>query len=65
MVQGYLDPKDRSLDEAFRIIDSIGWAYTVMHVHPFCPRVVREFISNHLMMKVFLFRDTCSSLALR
>ena len=37
MVQGYLDPKDRSLDEAFRIIDSIGWAYTVMHVHPFCP----------------------------
>ena len=37
VVQGYLDPKDRSLDEAFRIIDSIGWAYTVMHVHPFCP----------------------------
>ncbi|KAL0761042.1 hypothetical protein Bca101_077192 [Brassica carinata] len=46
VVQGSLDPKDRSLDKAFRIIDSVGWAYTVMHVHPFCPRVVREFISN-------------------
>ncbi|CAN6845993.1 unnamed protein product, partial [Brassica oleracea] len=46
VVQGSLDPKDRSLDEAFRIIDSVGWAYTLMHVHPFCPRVVREFISN-------------------
>ncbi|CAG7911048.1 unnamed protein product, partial [Brassica rapa] len=46
VVQGSLDPKDRSLDEAFRIIDSVGWAYTVMHVHPFYPRVVREFISN-------------------
>ncbi|KAF2544838.1 hypothetical protein F2Q70_00021354 [Brassica cretica] len=33
-------------DDVFRIIDSIGWSYTVMHVHPFCPRVVREFISN-------------------
>ena len=28
------------------MIDSIGWSYTVMHVHPFCPRVVREFTSN-------------------
>ncbi|KAL0685804.1 hypothetical protein Bca4012_052652 [Brassica carinata] len=46
MVQGSLDPKDRSLDAAFEVIDSVGWAYTVMHVHPFCPRVVREFISN-------------------
>ncbi|KAF3538140.1 hypothetical protein F2Q69_00025345 [Brassica cretica] len=46
VVQGSLDPKDRSLDEAFEVIDSVGWAYTVMHVHPFCRRVVREFISN-------------------
>ncbi|KAF3516324.1 hypothetical protein DY000_02061313 [Brassica cretica] len=46
VVQGSLDPKDPSLDDVFMIIDSIGWAYTVMHVHPFCPRVVREFISN-------------------
>ncbi|KAF3488969.1 hypothetical protein F2Q69_00055466 [Brassica cretica] len=38
VVQGSLDPKDRSLDEAFRIIDSVGWAYTVMHVHPFYPK---------------------------
>ncbi|KAF3547477.1 hypothetical protein DY000_02003371 [Brassica cretica] len=46
VVQGSLDPKYSVLDDVFRIIDSIGWSYTVMHVHPFCPRVVREFISN-------------------
>ncbi|KAF3487119.1 hypothetical protein F2Q69_00053967 [Brassica cretica] len=33
-------------EAAIGIIDSIGWSYTVMHVHSFCPRVVREFISN-------------------
>ncbi|KAF3495701.1 hypothetical protein DY000_02052973 [Brassica cretica] len=48
VVQGSLDLKDRLLDNVFRIIDNIGWSYTVMHVHPFCPRVVREFISNKL-----------------
>ncbi|KAL0742873.1 hypothetical protein Bca4012_084386 [Brassica carinata] len=48
VVQGSLDPKDPLLDDVFRIIDSIGWSYTVMHVHPFCSRVVREFISNKL-----------------
>ncbi|KAF3511630.1 hypothetical protein F2Q69_00006667 [Brassica cretica] len=41
VVQGSLDPKDRLLDDVFRFIDNIGWSYTVMHVHPFCPRVVR------------------------
>ena len=46
VVQGSLDPKDPVLDDLFRIIDSIGWSYTVMHVHSFCPRVVREFISK-------------------
>ena len=46
VVKGSLDPKDSVLDDVFRIIDSIGWSYTVMHVHSFCPRVVREFISN-------------------
>ncbi|KAF3487116.1 hypothetical protein F2Q69_00053964 [Brassica cretica] len=46
VVQGSLDPKDPVLDDVFRIIDSIGWSYTVMHLHSFCPRVVREFISN-------------------
>ena len=46
VVQGSLDPKEPVLDHVFRVIDSIGWSYTVMHVHPFCPRVVREFISN-------------------
>ncbi|KAG2251946.1 hypothetical protein Bca52824_082082 [Brassica carinata] len=46
VVQGSLDPKEPVLDHVFRVIDSIGWSYTMMHVHPFCPRVVREFISN-------------------
>ena len=46
VVQGSLDPKYSVLDDVFRIIDSIGWSYTVMHVHPFCPSVVKEFISN-------------------
>ncbi|KAF2577980.1 hypothetical protein F2Q68_00004903 [Brassica cretica] len=41
VVQGSLDPKDRLLDDVFRFIDNIGWSYTVMHVHPFYPRVVR------------------------
>ena len=45
-LQGSLDPKDPSLDDAFRVINSIGWSYTVMHVHLFFPTVVREFISN-------------------
>lgn len=48
VVQGSLDPKDPLLSDVFRVIDSIGWSYTVMHVQPFCPRVVREFISNKL-----------------
>ncbi|KAF3569302.1 hypothetical protein DY000_02013662 [Brassica cretica] len=46
MVQGSLDPRNRLLEDVFRIIDNIGWSYTVLHMHPFCPRVVREFISN-------------------
>ncbi|KAF3497751.1 hypothetical protein DY000_02054310 [Brassica cretica] len=46
VVQGSLDPRNRVLEDVFRVIDDIGWSYTVLHVHPFCPRVVREFISN-------------------
>ncbi|KAL0704238.1 hypothetical protein Bca4012_070663 [Brassica carinata] len=45
-VQGSLNPMNRRLDDVFRTIDDIGWSYTVLHVNPFCPRVVREFISN-------------------
>ncbi|KAF2603415.1 hypothetical protein F2Q70_00028255 [Brassica cretica] len=41
-----LDPRNRGLEDVFRVIDDIGWSYTVLHVNPFCPRVVREFISN-------------------
>ncbi|KAF3569554.1 hypothetical protein DY000_02013661 [Brassica cretica] len=39
VVQGSLEPRNRLLDDVFRIIDNIGWSYTVLHVHPFCPRV--------------------------
>ena len=46
MVQASLDSRNRLLEDAFRVIDSIGWCYMVLHVNPFCPRVVREFISN-------------------
>ncbi|KAF3543091.1 hypothetical protein DY000_02007392 [Brassica cretica] len=55
VVQGSLDPKDRLLDDVFRFIDNIGWSYTVMHVHPFCPRVGCVFrfspsVINQLMI---------------
>ncbi|CAN6882507.1 unnamed protein product [Brassica oleracea] len=46
VVQGYLDPRNRLLEDVFRVVDNIGWCYTVLHVNPLCPRVVREFISN-------------------
>ncbi|KAL0863085.1 hypothetical protein Bca101_042203 [Brassica carinata] len=47
IAQGSLDPRALELEDVFEIIDSLGWSYTVLHVNPFCPRVVREFISNH------------------
>ncbi|KAF3520330.1 hypothetical protein DY000_02060589 [Brassica cretica] len=46
VVQGYLDLRNHLLEDVFRVIDNIGWCYTVLHVNPLCPRVVREFISN-------------------
>ncbi|KAG2283873.1 hypothetical protein Bca52824_055093 [Brassica carinata] len=46
VVQASLDPRNRLLEDAFRVIDNVGWCYTVLHVNPLCPRVVREFISN-------------------
>uniref|UniRef100_A0A0D3DNQ0 ATP-dependent DNA helicase n=1 Tax=Brassica oleracea var. oleracea TaxID=109376 RepID=A0A0D3DNQ0_BRAOL len=46
VVQGSLDHKNPILEDVYRIIDSIGWSYSVMHVHPFRLRVVREFIPN-------------------
>ncbi|KAF2589771.1 hypothetical protein F2Q70_00039502 [Brassica cretica] len=45
-IGGSLDPRNRGLEDVFRVIDDIGWSYTVLHVNPLCPRVVREFISN-------------------
>ncbi|KAL0663189.1 hypothetical protein Bca4012_100026 [Brassica carinata] len=46
VVQVSLDPRNRLLEDVFRVIDNIGWCYTVLHVNPLCPRVVREFIFN-------------------
>ena len=41
-----LVPKDSDFVEVFRLLERIEWAYTVLHVWPFCPRIVRELISN-------------------
>ncbi|KAF3574676.1 hypothetical protein F2Q69_00060561 [Brassica cretica] len=66
VVQGSLDHKNPVLEDVYRIIDSIGWSYTVMHVHPLCPRVVREFISNKpfndegALIRGYVFRFTPS-----
>ncbi|KAF3523149.1 hypothetical protein F2Q69_00049657 [Brassica cretica] len=38
--------RHHSHEATIGVIDNIGWCYTVLHVNPFCPRVVREFISN-------------------
>lgn len=46
VVQGKLSPQDSDFTEVFRLLDRVGWAYTVMQVRAFCPRVVREMISN-------------------
>ncbi|KAF2563688.1 hypothetical protein F2Q70_00016752 [Brassica cretica] len=37
---------DPAVCETRRILEDIGWIYTVLHVRPFCPKVVRECISN-------------------
>ncbi|KAG2313859.1 hypothetical protein Bca52824_016981 [Brassica carinata] len=46
LVQGMLVLDDPAFAEARTIVDNLGWMYTVLHVRPFCPRVVRECISN-------------------
>ncbi|KAF2562423.1 hypothetical protein F2Q70_00016965 [Brassica cretica] len=46
VVQGTLVPQDSGFAEVFRLLDRIEWAYTVLHVRPFCPRIVRELIPN-------------------
>ncbi|KAL0878358.1 hypothetical protein Bca101_028064 [Brassica carinata] len=46
VVQGKLSPQDSDFTEAFRLLDRVEWAYTILHVRAFCPRVVREMISN-------------------
>lgn len=46
LVQGKLVLDDPGFAEARSIIENVGWMYTVLHVRPFCPRVVRECISN-------------------
>ncbi|KAG2312953.1 hypothetical protein Bca52824_024510 [Brassica carinata] len=46
LVQGMLVLDDPAFAEVRTIVDNVGWMYTVLHVWPFCPRVVRECISN-------------------
>ena len=46
VVQGTLCPYEADVREARRIIDRVEWSYTVLHVRPFFPRVVRKLISN-------------------
>ncbi|CAN7046831.1 unnamed protein product [Brassica oleracea var. botrytis] len=46
LVQGMLVLDDPGFAEARSIVENVGWMYTVLHVRPFCPRVVRECISN-------------------
>ncbi|CAF1932579.1 unnamed protein product [Brassica napus] len=45
-LQGMLVLDDPGFAEARSIVENVGWMYTVLHVRPFCPRVVRECISN-------------------
>ena len=53
IVQGYICAYDFDLAEAKHIIDSVGWIYIVMHVRPFCHRVVRECISKKVLYFVW------------
>ncbi|KAF3542085.1 hypothetical protein F2Q69_00021542 [Brassica cretica] len=46
LVQGMLQLDDPAVCETRQILEDIGWIYTVLHVRPFCPKVVRECISN-------------------
>ena len=40
VVEGTLVPQDSGFAEVFRLLDRIEWAYTVLHVRPFYPRIV-------------------------
>ncbi|KAF3523325.1 hypothetical protein F2Q69_00046538 [Brassica cretica] len=46
LVQEVLLLDDPAIAEARRIVDNVGWMYSVLHARPFCPRVVRECVSN-------------------
>ncbi|KAL0715476.1 hypothetical protein Bca4012_064798 [Brassica carinata] len=46
VVQGKLIPQNSDFAEVFRILDKVEWEYTVLHVHAFCPSIVREMILN-------------------
>ncbi|KAL0732489.1 hypothetical protein Bca4012_008698 [Brassica carinata] len=48
IVQGNLSPQNSDFSEVFRLLNRVEWAYTVLDARPFCPRVVRELISNLL-----------------
>ncbi|CAH8385821.1 unnamed protein product [Eruca vesicaria subsp. sativa] len=46
VIQGKLLPHDSGLANVFRLLDRVQWAYTVLHVCVFFPRIVGEMISN-------------------
>ena len=46
LVQEILLLDDPTIAEARRIVEDVGWIYTVLHVQTFCPIVVRKCISN-------------------
>ncbi|KAG2329860.1 hypothetical protein Bca52824_001040 [Brassica carinata] len=59
LVQGKLVLDDPAFAEARTMVDNVGWVYTVLHVRPFCPKVVRECISNLYGLYVGVFIRGC------
>ncbi|KAG2307454.1 hypothetical protein Bca52824_027202 [Brassica carinata] len=59
LVQGMLVLDDPGFAESRTIVNNVGWMYTVLHVRPFCPRVVRECISNLYGSEVGVYIRGC------
>ncbi|KAG2312237.1 hypothetical protein Bca52824_023794 [Brassica carinata] len=59
LVQGVLVLDDTGFTEARTIVDNVRWMYTVLHVRPFCPRVVRECISKLYGLEVGVYIRGC------
>lgn len=59
LVQGMLVLDDPAFAEARTIVNNVGWMYTVLHVRPFYPRLVRECISNLYGSEVGIYIRGC------